>query len=91
MMEEYGYAQPTADNLYNQAMVCFDRRLMAYSDASAEKNIKILNSLLNKCVQENDTTNSLKVIDILNKMVGAYTENVNIHSDTPIFQINVGN
>lgn len=91
LIDKYDYSITTANKFIADSAAIYDIRLAEYTKSSADRNLKILNSLLDKTIDEDDTQNAIKIIDVINKMTGNYSENLNIHSDAPIFQINVGN
>lgn len=60
---------------------------MSSADAKAtlqSMNISRLENIIKDSMDENDRKNAIRAIDAQNKMIGAYTEKVEIDSDTDI-------
>lgn len=87
----FGYADSTAKDYVLEAKACVASKLEQYASSIASRNLMRLDTIINESYENGDMSTALKAIDIMNKMGGLYYQNVNVHSDAPIFQIKIGN
>lgn len=90
LQDWYDYSYDTTNNLIHEAKACMAEKLERYKDKVAEINLSRANTIIEDAYEQGDLNTALKGIDILNKMCGVYTNNINIKSETPIFTIKLG-
>lgn len=87
---EYGVSEITARRYYHDAQKILQDNLPdpELVDKIRNEQIARVTALARKAVENGDTKNALKALDMLNKIAGLYTEKqeVNITSDTIRFE-----
>lgn len=82
IMDEFGYAESTANNIYAEAQKRIEGYTRYNAKKIAERNIQRLDVIAEEAYDNEDYKNSIKAMDILNKMSGQYETKVNVTSDT---------
>lgn len=87
---EYGVSEITASRYYHDAQKILQDNLPdpELVDKIRNEQIARVTAIARKAVENGDTKNALKALDMLNKIAGLYTEKqeVNITSDTIRFE-----
>lgn len=91
LMAKHSLSESTSLLYVNEAKACIVQKMEQYREGVAKRNIRRLDTIINESYDKGDLNTALKAIDILNKMGGVYYQNINVHSDAPIFQIKIGN
>lgn len=78
IMEEYGYAQSSAENLTAECATDMKAQYEKYVKDCRQRNMGRLNAIINKALEDNRPYDALKAIDIQNKMAGCYTTKVEV-------------
>ena len=84
-----GYSEETAKRLVKSTMNDIALRYELYKNNAAEANIKALLSIIDATTIKENYSAALKAIDLLNKMAGAYTENLNVNNSNPIIDLKI--
>lgn len=81
LMEDFGYSEGSAIDIYDNTKNRLKKRYQEYVDQVAEININRLNTMLEECYDSNDRKSVLQTIDMLNKMAGVYVDKKEIKTD----------
>lgn len=85
IIEDYGYAQSTAMDLYYEAMKEAARSIDDYIKEASKSNVQRLLGIIDQCYADKRYGEAMKGIDMLNKMGGLYApEEHNINTNDPI-------
>lgn len=84
IMEEYGYTWWSAKLLFEECNRDVKNSYEKYLNGIAERNIKRLNAIIDKCDQEGRVKDQLNAIDMLNKISGLYTQKVEMNTKEDI-------
>lgn len=90
LMEEYDLWKSVAEKYYTTALACVDERNNMYGDKIVQQNFQRIYGIIDQCHEKGDMKTELQAIDMLNKMVGAYTQKIDVNADKPIFEIKIG-
>ena len=91
MMDKYGYTDDVTMSKYHKAAIAaMDERNKAYFEDIAKANTQRLTAIIEEAHEAGDRKSMLTAIDMLNKMGNLYTQKVDIKTDSPIFEIKLG-
>lgn len=84
VMEQYGYSEDGANAIYYDAYKIYEKQIVKESPVIITENMKKLEAIQQEAFESGDLSNTLKAIDIANKMVGAYTEKIDVNAKEEI-------
>lgn len=85
LIEKYGYAEDSAQNMWKTSCNYIKKQYTRYADRVAETNINRLNTLIEDAYDSNDRKSILQAIDMLNKMSSIYVDRKEVKtSNEPI-------
>ena len=84
VMEQYGYSEDGANAIYYDAYKIYEKQIVKESPVIITENMKKLEAIQQEAFESGDLSNTLKAIDIANKMVGAYTEKIDVNAKEDI-------
>lgn len=90
IMDKYGYTERSAQDIIQRAERRHKNSLKKEQEQIINDNYQLLHMIIDETLEEGDYKNSLKAIDIMNKMGGAYVEKVSLSTDGG-FEIKIGN
>lgn len=91
MMDKYGYTDDVTMSKYHKAAIAaMDERNKKYFEDIAKANTERLTAIIEDAYENGDRRSMLTAIDMLNKMGNLYTQKIDINTDSPIFEIKIG-
>ena len=84
VMDEYGYSEDGAYKIYYSAYNIYEKQVVKESPVIITENMKKLEAIQQEAFESGDLSSTLKAIDIANKMVGAYTEKIDVNAKEDI-------
>lgn len=85
LIEDYGYAANTANNMYYMAAKSAGDRLEEFMATAKKAAVSKLLAISDKAYDQNKLGDSIKAIDLLNKVFGNYSpEKLEVTGDEPI-------
>lgn len=73
LQEDYGYAEATAENIYYQCTKRATEKLSDFMDEAKKTAVSKILAISDKAYSEGRFSDSLKALDILNKIFGNYS------------------
>lgn len=90
VVDEYEYTKDGATGIYYKAYDIYEKQVVRESPIVITDNMKKLEAIQQEAFEKGDLQNTLKAIDMANKMVGAYTEKVSVdvgNKDGEVFKV----
>ena len=91
IMVKFELFRADATRYYNAALATLDERNRQNLDNIVKVNKQRLEGIIDQCHEDGDKKAELQAIDLLNKMVGAYQNKLEIETNNSIFEIKLGN
>lgn len=92
LMERYGYAQKTAGDIYAKGLQYSVKEFVEDAEVILHKNMQRLEDLIEANLEDDNTNDALKAIDMQNKLSGNYETKVAVKNDgedAPAFKIKI--
>lgn len=91
LCDKYGFTdRDTISRYHKAAIAALDERNREYFKDIAKANTQRLTAIIEEAYEQGDRRSMLTAIDMLNKMGNIYTQKVDIKTDSPIFEIKIG-
>lgn len=91
LCDKYGFSdRDTISRYHKAAIAALDERNKEYFKDIAKANTQRLTAIIEEAYEQGDRRSMLSAIDMLNKMGNLYTQKVDIKTDSPIFEIKLG-
>lgn len=81
-LQQDGYAESTSRGFYNEANRKLLTKYRSYTTRVAKQNLMRLEVVIREAYEAGDRKSLLSAIDMQNKLVGAYTQRIELNTDT---------
>lgn len=90
LVDTWGYKEHTAEQIYCRGVELLEKYFCADADKIYMKNLKRLEGIIDTTMENEDSANALKAIDLQNKLSGLYIEKKEVKVESDTFEIKLG-